>query len=222
MATAETGAAQAVLFDFDGVILESAGIKTQAFRDLFADRGEHLPAILEHHLQNLGVSRFEKFAWIYRELLREPLSEELSSELGERYSELALAQTLSCPMVEGARETLSWLRGRALAFVASATPQEELELIVRRRGLAELFDEVHGSPRAKPAICADLLERHGLGPNEAVLVGDGLSDYRAAEAVGIRFVLRETEAQRELFDGVSVPRIPDLTQLPALLELSGP
>ena len=122
---------RAVFFDFDGVILESAAIKTRAFHDLFADRGEHLPRILEHHRENLGVSRFEKFDWIYRELFDEPLTEELSRELGERYSRLALEQTLSCPLVAGALETLGLLRGRSLCFVVSATPQDELELVVR-------------------------------------------------------------------------------------------
>ena len=147
-----------VFFDFDGVLLESAGIKTDAFRDLYSGLAELLPRILEHHRQNLGVSRFRKFEWVHRELLGKPLSDAERISLGERYSELVLRRTLTCPEVPGARELLSALAGRTRSFVVSATPQEELELIVERRELAPYFDEVRGSPEVKESILRDLLQ----------------------------------------------------------------
>ena len=46
-----------VFFDFDGVVLESAQIKTEAFRDLYSGLPELLPRILQYHQQNVGISR---------------------------------------------------------------------------------------------------------------------------------------------------------------------
>ena len=46
---------RAVIFDFDGVILESADIKTQAFIELFADNPDHREAILRQHHDNVGI-----------------------------------------------------------------------------------------------------------------------------------------------------------------------
>ena len=57
---------KAIALDFDGVILESAVIKTQAFSGVFENYPEHLEAIINHHLNNVGVSRYEKFKYIYK------------------------------------------------------------------------------------------------------------------------------------------------------------
>lgn len=204
---------RAVAFDFDGVILESGAIKQQAFLDLFADHARLHPRILAHHRRNLGVSRFDKIAWIHRELLGRPLDPAELAEEGRRYSSLVLEEVLSCPLVAGAERLLRSLQGRLLGFVVSATPQEELELIVSRRGLAAWFRELRGSPGAKADILADLMRRHALAPTELMMVGDGLSDYQAARQAGVEFVLRETPEQAELFRGVEVERVRDMRQL---------
>ncbi len=207
----------AVVFDFDGVILESAEIKTEAFLELFSGHPEHREAILRHHYEHLGISRFEKFAWIYRNLLGRELGGEESRRLGEAYSALVLEKVLACPPVPGALELLADLRGRLRAFVASGTPQEELARIVELRGLAPYFDEVRGAPESKESIVRDLLGRYRLAPAEVLLVGDGLSDYRAALAAGVRFVARESDHQD--FGGADVVRVADLAELRPLLGL---
>jgi beta-phosphoglucomutase-like phosphatase (HAD superfamily) len=50
---------QAVIFDFDGVIVESMDIKTQAFVELFRDHPEHHETIVRLHLENGGMSRYD-------------------------------------------------------------------------------------------------------------------------------------------------------------------
>ncbi len=209
---------RAVAFDFDGVILESGSIKQRAFLDLFADRPDLQPRILAHHRRNLGVSRFDKIAWIHSRLIGRPLGPDELAEQGRRYSELVLQQVLACPLVPGAKPLLRGLRGRALGFVVSATPQEELELIVDRRGLEPCFDELHGAPGAKADILADLMRRHSLATDELVMVGDGWSDYQAARSAGVAFVLRQTAEQEELFRDAEVERVRDLFELASWLE----
>ena len=129
-----------------------------------------------------------------------------------------LDKVLACPLVVGAEELLAWLRGRALCFVVSATPQEELELIVERRGLGAWFRELHGAPAAKPDVLLDLMDRYELATEELLMVGDGLSDYRAARRAGVGFVLRETAEQEELFRGTDVARVRDLRELAPRIE----
>ena len=209
---------RAVAFDFDGVILESGAIKQRAFLDLFADRPDLRPRVLAHHRENLGISRYDKLAWMHRNLLGRELGPEELAEEGRRYSALVLDKVLACPMVAGAEDLLRSLAPRLPCFVVSATPQEELELIVERRGLGGYFRELHGSPGAKANVLADLLGRHELLPSELLMVGDGLSDYQAARRAGVPFVLRETSEQEEHFRGIQVDRVADLTELAAWLE----
>ena len=188
---------KAVIFDFDGVILESADIKTVAFVEMFNHRPDLQPAILAHHLDNLGVSRYDKFAWIYRELLREDFTAEIREQMGREFSALVFEKICACSFVPGAFETLEELADRMPLFVASGTPQEELDLIVEQRGLKRYFKEVWGSPRKKADIIQDILTRYELTPCEALMIGDGASDYKAAVETGLHFVARNTAEQSD-------------------------
>lgn len=210
--------ARAVIFDFDGVILETGDIKTQAFADLFEDAPEHQDAIVAYHLDNLGVSRYRKFEWIYRELLRRPLSESESRALGERFSSLVFERVLAAPFVPGAEDCLATLRGQTPMYVASGTPQEELDRVVDERGLRPYFDEVHGSPRGKIEILEEILERHGYTPDEVVFVGDGESDYKAAVGTRVPFVARLTPALRDRWIELEACGVEDLRDLLELVE----
>lgn len=210
----------AVVFDFDGVILESADVKTHAFVELFAEHGpEVCDQVRAHHLANLGISRFTKFAWIYDNVLRRPLSDAESAELGEKFSALALDKVLAAPFVPGAQAALITLAERLPLFVASGTPQGELDLIVEGRGLRSHFREVHGTPREKPAILADVLVRHGLEPKRVLFVGDGMSDYKAAMAAGVEFLARDTPALQEQWIALGVNRRPDLLDLVTVVDV---
>jgi phosphoglycolate phosphatase-like HAD superfamily hydrolase len=211
---------QAVVFDFDGVILESANIKTEAFLELFADYPEHQAAVLQFHLNNLGISRYVKFRYVVEELVGRPYTASDQEQLGAAFSDLVLEKILCCPFVPGALETLQALQGCLPAFVASGTPQAELEHIVAERGLGEYFLEVAGTPRKKAEILEDILHRYGWRPPEMLMIGDGLSDYQAAVAPGCRFVARETADQS--WAGMDVVRVGDLRPLPYLFRLNQP
>jgi beta-phosphoglucomutase-like phosphatase (HAD superfamily) len=60
---------KAIIFDLDGVLIESAEIKTDAFRMLFADYPDRLPEIIAYHQRNAGISRYNKFRYFYEKIL---------------------------------------------------------------------------------------------------------------------------------------------------------
>lgn len=214
-----TRAIRAVVFDFDGVILESADVKTDAFVALYAEHGpEVCRRVREHHLANTGISRFKKFAWIAENVLGRALTDDDSAALGRRFSDIALAGVLAAPLVPGADAALAALAARGLPlFVASGTPEEELRLIVSRRGLAPAFREVHGTPRDKPTILGDVIARHELAPEQVLFVGDGMTDYRAARATGTQFLARDTPLVHDEWVALGVRREPDLVRLPEVV-----
>jgi phosphoglycolate phosphatase-like HAD superfamily hydrolase len=210
---------RAIVFDFDGVILESADIKTEAFCELFTHLGPSMVAqVREHHLANLGISRFVKFDWIYDNLIGQPLADTERLELGERFSSIALRKVLECPFVPGADAALAMLAGRYPMFVASGTPQSELDRVVDARELRRYFVEVWGSPREKAHILTDIATRHGFRPSEMLFIGDGTTDARAAEATGVHFLARVTPAMAEHWSRSGARCTDDLSALAELVD----
>ena len=202
-----------VAFDFDGVILESADIKTTAFARLFEDCPDDVDRIVQYHLDNAGVSRFEKFRVIYRDMLGLPLTDDEEQRLGERFSALVLSEVLRCPFVGGARELLEKRASELPLFVVSGTPEEELRHIVEQRGLTGHFTAVYGTPAKKAEILARVAAEQELDPAEILFVGDAMTDLEGARAAGTRFVGRVGPGRPDVFAGEGVPVVRDLAEL---------
>jgi phosphoglycolate phosphatase-like HAD superfamily hydrolase len=203
---------QAIIFDFDGVIVESLEVKTDAFAQLFSGHPEHVDAVVRLHVENQGLSRYEKFKIIYRDFLRRPLGDDELARLDREFSALVYERVVACEFVAGAPEFLARVSRDLRLFVASATPQAELVSIVGARGLTSRFAGVFGSPRGKAEIIAGILD-DGVAAEAALCVGDALSDYRAASANGIAFIGRVPDGEPDVFAGLGVPTVRDLAEL---------
>ena len=186
---------KAVIFDFDGVILESADIKTEAFRKLFESRfPDHIREIVEYHKKNMGISRFVKFKYIYNRFSSKELSPQKEALLGDEFSKIVFERILNAPMAQGAAEFLKKNHEKYLLFVASGTPKEELIDIMERRDLLRYFKEVFGSPQEKADIIRQIAETYKLRSSEIVFVGDAESDYQAASSTQVNFIAKMTPA----------------------------
>jgi HAD superfamily hydrolase (TIGR01549 family) len=181
---------QAVFFDFDGVILDTVDVKTDAFASMFHKYGPEVEqAVVDYHLAHGGVSRFEKFKYYYSELLKKPIVDEELNQLGRQFNKLVLEKVLAAPFIPGALETLKELQEKGVpSFVVSGTPDEEIKFIVQRRKLSDYFLEVHGSPRTKSEIVAELLQRYGYAAEECLFIGDAMTDYDTAVKSNVNFL----------------------------------
>jgi phosphoglycolate phosphatase-like HAD superfamily hydrolase len=203
-----------VVFDCDGVILESMDVKTRAFRRIGAEFGEEAADRLAlYHSMHGGVSRYEKFAWLYREILGREISVEEKAVLNEKFVHAALEEVTVCPLVPGMQEVLDRLHGRLPLYVASGAPQEELCYILEKRGLARYFDGIRGWPPAKDALLKSIVEQSGVDPARCVMVGDAYTDLEAARQAGTQFYGRG-----ELFRESALPRHDDMTRFLDWLE----
>jgi len=192
-----------MFFDFDGVVLESGNIKTDAFVELYAGTGFE-EQVKAHHLAHQGVARYEKFKWISENLLNQEHTQEMGEELGNRFSELVKAKVLSAPFVPGFREMITFIRQQNIyCVVASGTPQEELRGIVIDRKLSPFFDEVYGSPRKKAEIAKEVMQRKQLNAEDCLFFGDASTDHQAAEQTNIDFFARLTPELSDYWEKVT-------------------
>ena len=181
---------KAIVFDFDGVILESVDVKTKAFALLFEDYPDQLPAIIDLYKKHGGMSRFEKFKIIYKDILKEPLTEEKKESLGKQFSDSAYQEVLSSPLVKGAKEFLQAHHKEFYLFVASGTPDTEIKSIIKDLDLDGYFKEVFGSPSKKKDIILEIMDKFGFKNSEVIMVGDSINDEEGAKAAGVSFVWR--------------------------------
>ncbi|WP_214019518.1 HAD family hydrolase [Methanoculleus sp.] len=190
-----------LILDFDGVVVESLPLKTAAFRKIFSFAPEHLDEIIAFHLENGGMSRYDKFRYIYANILREELTAEQEERLAGEYAGLIFDAMLTVPYVEGAEELLGDCSRVLPLYIVSATPEGEMQEIARRRDLTKYFVRIYGSPKTKAECIREILDETGASPGEALFVGDAPNDWQAAYETNVRFVARIPPGDPNRFAG---------------------
>ncbi|MDH4262387.1 MAG: HAD-IA family hydrolase [Spirochaetia bacterium] len=191
---------EVIFWDFDGVIKESNGVKSQAYRALFKNFGDEVQDKVEkHHLENGGISRFKKIPYYYSEFAKKTLSvEEIQGEL-ERYRILTLDAVVECSWVPGVLEYLQSHSKNQKFFIVTGTPQEDIEIIVKRLSILDLFIDVYGAPDSKSTIVGRILNSSRYKKENCLFIGDAMTDYEAACNNEIDFLLRDTVENKHLF-----------------------
>ena len=179
---------KAVLWDLDGVLVDSAPFHFQAWRELLASQGRELSeadfrrtfglrndTILHDLLGDLPPAEVERLAALKEELFRQAARGNIAALPGA----LALLRLL--------RE-----RGLKLALVSS-TPRANIDLILGALGVETAFDVILGeedATRGKPDPEGYLLaaERLDVPPGECVVIEDAPVGVEAAKRGGMRCV----------------------------------
>jgi len=179
----------ALLFDFDGVLVDSTKIKTDAYRELFKEYpADVVTKIVTHHQQHGGISRVDKIKHAHKAFIDHPYSEGTVTEHARKYSELVLEKVVEAEWIPGAEEFVKQHYQRIPLFIISGTPDNELKEVVRRRNMADYFKEILGSPKQKPEHIRWIVEHYGLETKNCFFIGDALTDYHAARDTGMPFI----------------------------------
>jgi phosphoglycolate phosphatase-like HAD superfamily hydrolase len=122
---------------------------------------------------------------------------------------------LQCPFVNGAQALFDKCAARFHLFIASGTPQGELEKIVSARDLDQYFRSIHGDSTNKADILRRICAERQFPPSDVLFVGDALGDYEGALQAGTLFVGRVQQGSRNPFpQGVhTITGLDDLEKL---------
>lgn len=200
---------QAIVLDFDGVVVESNQIKHQAFSELFSRYPTWYDEIMTYHKAHNSVDRHQKFLYIQETIMKKPFSQNLANEWALQYAALTRSSIIKCPFVQGAWEFLEEFQRRMPIFLASATPLDELEIIVKERGIYSFFTGIYGAPVKKTEIFYKISQKEQITPDQMVFIGDSREDYLSAHQFGCLFIARisgypfsceETERFHDLYE----------------------
>lgn len=176
----------AVVFDFDGTLIDSREAKTgnyvAAFERVFASSPQERPRVVASCVRTSGANRFVQLRDTLESLGRSATPDQ-EQEWSRLYSSLNAESVSRIREFPSVRPLLRQLRSLGfLVCAASGILEEEFRRELARRGLAELFDEIRGGD--KLGALRDLLAR---GVGEVLFVGDTEYDRRTAEEAGAAF-----------------------------------
>ncbi|WP_030071932.1 HAD family hydrolase [Halomonas alkaliantarctica] len=184
-----------LVFDCDGVVLDSNTVKTEAFYQATLPYGEDAArAMVYYHVANGGVSRYKKFAYFLEQILPNHAAQQnytaqslVLDALLQAYAGCVREGLLSCDIAPGL-EALRQQTPNARWLIVSGGDQAELRDVFAKRGIAEWFDAgIFGSPDTKGEILVREIASDNI-QNPALFLGDSKYDYQAANAAGLDFV----------------------------------
>ena len=181
---------RALVFDFDGTLVDSNNIKVSCMHDTVAGMPGGREALQK--ALRLGGDRYRLFAVVAREL--DPDGNQL--DIKKRGYQLAMDYGRRCaraiaaaPERRGAKSALAASRRRGLKlYVNSATPRRDILGLLRARGLAGHLDGTLGAPASKADNLRRLMRAERLSARQVVVVGDSMDDLVSARDVGAWFV----------------------------------
>ena len=179
---------EAVIFDLDGVLLDSEQVWDDAREQLAKERGGRW----HEHAQRdmMGMSSLEWSRYMHDVIgLPEP-PEEISREVVERMAKLYREHL---PVVPGAPEAVDRLAARWPLGLASSSNRELIDLALELLGVKHLFKATVSSEeaaRGKPApdVYLEAARRLGIEPTHAAAIEDSENGIRAAKAAGMRVI----------------------------------
>ena len=177
---------EAVVFDLDGVVVDSEQVWDEVREQLVRERGGRWSETAQADM--MGMSSPEWSRYLHEELgLAEP-PEELNAEVVRRMLERYREEL---PLIDGAVESVRRLAASFPLAVASSSNRPLIETVLETAGVAELFAVVVSSeevPRGKPApdVYLEAARRLGVSPERCAAVEDSSNGLRSAHAAGLR------------------------------------
>lgn len=201
-----------LLFDCDGVLLNSNKVKTEAFFEVAKKYGvDFAEELVFFHLNNGGISRYRKFEHFKNIILPEN-NNVVVETLIEEYAKRVADGLMACGIAEGLFDLRKHARN-ANWLVVSGGDQAEIRRIFEARGISKLFDGgIFGSPDDKETIVEREL-RSGVIKEDSLFIGDSKYDRIVAQKFrfDFLFVSEWSECKKEDFsDSPSVAKISDL------------
>jgi phosphoglycolate phosphatase-like HAD superfamily hydrolase len=183
-------AIKTIIFDCDGVLLNSNGIKSAAMFDAASIWGkEQASELVDYHKQNAGIDREIKFLHFFKIILGCQYNFESDMDLlRERYSFRVKEHITDCDEAPSLRPLLASLRDLGIAlFVASGANQAELRAILSKRGLSPYFDGIFGAPDSKIEILGREISIGNMS-QQRLFLGDSKYDWEAAKVHDCEFM----------------------------------
>jgi HAD superfamily hydrolase (TIGR01509 family) len=185
---------QAVVFDLDGVLINSEPIWDEVRRDLAARAGRAWPADATRAMQGMSTPEWSTYL---AEAVGVPgtpaeLATQVIDAVAHRYAS-------DLPLIAGAQEAVTRLAGHLRLGLASSSPRRLIDTVLHEAGMTEFFEitvstEEVEAGKPSPAVYREAVRRLDVPADRTAAVEDSSNGLRAAAAAGLVVVALPHEA----------------------------
>ncbi|MEO0357060.1 MAG: HAD family phosphatase [Pseudomonadota bacterium] len=212
---------KAVLFDCDGVVVDSERLTNLIIQDDLASRGLALTLdqIMATFVGGTMAGVGEKAAKMGADIP--------DTWLADIYPKIYRALGEQVELVPGILPVLDALDAHSIRYAIGSNGEiKKMETTLGRTGLLDRFQGVMfsgqamGAPKPAPDVYLHAARALGVTPAQAIVIEDSRSGAAAAHAAGMRCFGFARDTQPAAFDGVADVIFDDMADLPSLLGVS--
>lgn len=178
-----------IVFDFDGVLVDSNPLKDKAWFTIFNNHPKIPRHIVADVLSRNKDTRFDILRAIFERagFPKEEMQKHIEAH-ALRFDALVQDWIAKQGLIHGVASTLADFSKRFRMYINSGTPHASLKMSVERLGIKHYFQGIYGSPSKKEENLKTILDREKISGKEAVVIGDAEEDYRSACSQGAFFI----------------------------------
>ncbi|OCA76437.1 HAD family hydrolase [Chryseobacterium artocarpi] len=193
---------KAVIFDMDGVLVDSEGFWAKAELDVFSSYGAQVTddlATQTKYMTTKEVTEFWHGRFPWENLDVPTVEQEVVSKVIE------LIQSEDCTM-SGIQEFIKDLKSKEYKIgLATNAPLRVADAVLEKLQIRSLFDSVHSSEfeeqgKPHPAVYLTSARQLGISPEHCIAVEDSHSGLKAAKAAGMKTVVFTNNDESIHFD----------------------
>jgi len=189
----------AVIFDMDGVLLDSEPLHYEAVRQALAEQGVDFP--FDDYARYLGTTLTSTWDELCE---RYPITMTLEQFEARYNADVLKHYQAGAPLISGARELVEQLREAAVPIaVASSSHRMWVNAALEGAGLSHYFDQTTAGDevsmgKPSPEIYLKAAEKLGVDPARCIAIEDAPAGVESANAAGMKVVLVRSELTQDL------------------------
>jgi HAD superfamily hydrolase (TIGR01509 family) len=176
---------RAVVFDLDGVLVDSEQLWDAVRRGVAAEASRPWPTEATRAMQGMSTAEWSAYLTDAVGIPAEP--KQVAATVVER---MASQYHARLPLLPGAVEVVQRLGRRWPLGLASSSPRRLIDIVLESTGLAQWFQvsistEEVGAGKPSPVVYQTVVERLGVEPAQAIAIEDSSNGLRSAAAAGL-------------------------------------
>ena len=178
-----------IIWDFDGVIIDSSEIRVNAFRQMLKDYPPHMvDKLIDFHKRNDGLSRYVKIDYFFSQIINQSLDNQKRTNLLKEYGAICSKKLDDKQLlIMDSIKFISNNYNHKNFDIASGSDNNELNRLCMSLGITSFFNSINGSPEVKKDIVRRIIIENQYINKETCLIGDSINDYDAAIFNQIQF-----------------------------------